>query len=132
MKLKLAIATLLLGVMPLAAHHSVTATFDTTKEITITGVVTRVEWLNPHTKFSIDVKNPDGTVSNWQVELAPPTALARTLPKDVVKVGDPITVVFWPAKDGSRLGNALDLILADRTLSFNPTRNITGGWEMRN
>ena len=72
MKLRMAVAIFVLTfapcVMPLAAHHSVPATFDVSREITIRGPVTKIEWTNPHGRFWVDARNDDGTVSNWELE----------------------------------------------------------------
>ena len=108
MKLRMAVAMFVLAivasVVPLAAHHSVTAIFDVSKEVTIRGAVTKIDWTNPHFRFWVDARNDDGTVSNWELELAPPTKLKRDLGLDFIKLGDQVTVDLWQAKDGSRLG----------------------------
>ena len=135
MKVRRAIATFALGltvsVMPLAAHHSILATFDISKEITIRGVVTKVAWINPHARFWVDARNDDGIVSNWELELPPPNALKRNrgVGADFIKPNDQVTVVLWQAKDGARLGNTLDLVFSDgRVLKFG--RNVTNDWVM--
>src|ERR1041385_6696488 len=97
---------LALSVTPLPAHHSVASTFDISKEIAIRGVVTRTEWMNPHARFWMDVKNDDGTISNWELELPPPNALKREgKNRDFIQQGDAVNVMIWRAKDGSALGN---------------------------
>jgi hypothetical protein len=72
MKLRMAVAIFVLtfaaSVMPVAAHHSVPETFDISKEVTIRGAVTKIEWTNPHARFWVDARNDDGTVSNWELE----------------------------------------------------------------
>src|ERR1051325_9895249 len=92
MRFRIAVAlfvlTLSASVMPVAAHHSVLGTFDISKEITIQGVVTKIEWRNPHTRFWVDARNDDSTVSTWELELAPPKALKRSLGLDFIKAGD--------------------------------------------
>jgi hypothetical protein len=119
MKVNLAITIFGLGLTasltPLLAHHSVAAQFDISKTITIQGVVTKTEWLNPHARVWVDAKNDTGTISNWEMELPPPNSLKWTegIGKDFVKQGDQITVSVWRAKDGSRLANALTLTLPD-------------------
>jgi hypothetical protein len=118
------------SVLPVAAHHSVRATFDISKEITIQGVVTKIEWKNPHTLFWVDVRNGDGTVSSWELELAPPNALRRKVGSDFIKAGDQVTVVLWQAKDGARLGNTLTLTGADGRIFINSSRDTGNGWEM--
>ena len=130
MKTNLAVALVGLGlaasVMPLQAHHSVPAQFDVDKTITIQGVVSRLEWTNPHARFWVDAKNSDGTVSNWEMELPPPNALKRergTL--DFVKQGDQVAVNLWRAKDGSRLAHTLTLTVPDGRVM-----NFPRGWGM--
>src|SRR5215467_12269742 len=103
MKFRMAVTVFLLtfalSVMPVAAHHSVPGTFDTSKEITIRGAITQIEWANPHARFWVDARNDDGTVSNWELELAPPTVFKRGLGFDFIKLGDQVTVDLWRAKD---------------------------------
>ena len=84
--------TFAVSVMPVVAHHSVSGTFDISKEITIQGVISRIEWKNPHARFWVDARNDDGTVSNWELELPPPNALKRRLGLDFIKLGDQVTV----------------------------------------
>jgi hypothetical protein len=133
MRFRKAIVTFALGfaasVMPVTAHHSVQATFDTSKEITIRGVVTKIDWTNPHARFWVDARNDDGTVSNWQLELPPPNFLkrSRNLGLDFIKLGDQVTVVLWRAKDGSSLANALNVVVPDGRV-FNGDRSTTNSW----
>ena len=133
MKLRMAVAIFVLAfaasVIPVAAHHSVPATFDVSKEITIRGIVAKIEWANPHARFWVDVRNDDGTVSNWELELPPPNALKRELGLDFIKPGDQVTVELWPAKDRSRLANTLTLRVPDGRV-FNFSRSTTPNWEM--
>ena len=132
MKLRMAVAIFVLAfaasVMPVAAHHSVPATFDVSREITIRGVVAKIEWANPHARFWVEVRNDDGTVSNWELELPPPNALKRNLGLDFVKPGDQVIVDLWQAKDGSRLANTLTLTVPDGRV-FNFSRDTTTSWE---
>src|SRR5215813_9319985 len=131
MKLTMAVAIFVLtfaaSVMPLAAHHSVPATFDVSTEITIRGAVTKIEWTNPHGRFWVDARNDDGTVSNWELELPPPTVLKRRFGLGFVKIGDQVTVALWRAKDGSLLANTLTLTVQDGGV-FNFSRDTTTGW----
>ena len=133
MRFRIAVALFVLtfaaSVMPVAAHHSVPGTFDISKEITIQGVVTKIEWMNPHTRVWVDARNDDGSVSNWELELAPPNALKRSLGLDFIKAGDQVTVVLWRAKDGSRLANALTLTVPDGRV-FNFSRDTRSNWGM--
>jgi len=90
------------------AHHSFGAEFDGNKTVTLKGVITKVEWANPHCHFYMDVKDPAGKTTNWKFEGFPPNVLARTgFKKDVtLKVGDSLTVFGWRARDGSALAHA--------------------------
>jgi hypothetical protein len=88
---------------PTSAHHSVTAEFDPSKEFTVTGVLTHVDWTNPHIYVWVDVKGDDGQVVNWAFEGNPPGILHRAgVGKDVFKVGEVITVTAIAAKDGTK------------------------------
>src|SRR5262245_10874263 len=124
MKATLTVAISMLGlvayVMPMLAHHSVESEYDVSKMVTIQGVVTKIEWTNPHARFWVDAKNDDSTVSNWEMELPPPTALKlRGVKMDFVKRGDLVTVDLWPAKNGSNFAHTLDVTLPDgRVLTY--------------
>ena len=107
--------------VPLQAHHSVAGNFDIGTTITIKGVITKTEWMNPHARFWVDAKNDDGTVSTWEMELPPPNALKRQEggKLDFIKQGDQVIVSFWQAKDRSKLAHALTLTVPDgRVLNF--------------
>jgi len=94
------------------AHHSFAAEFDASKPVKLTGAVTKVEWTNPHIWFFMDVKNPDGTVSNWGLEMASPNNLLRAgWKRDSMKVGDVVTVEARQARDGSHNANAQTVML---------------------
>lgn len=105
---------LLTGALPLLAHHSFAAEYDARKPIKISGVVTKMEWMNPHARFYVDVKGPDGKVVNWNFELgAIPVLLKQGWRKDSLKQGDQITVEGSLAKDGSNSANARSVVLSD-------------------
>ena len=117
MRTKLAFAAaglgLLLASVPAIAHHSFAAEFDAAKPIKLTGSVTKVEWMNPHTYFYIDVKDEKGTVTNWGLEMGSPNGLMRQgWTRNSMKVGDVVTVEGSAAKDGSNIGNARSVSLA--------------------
>jgi hypothetical protein len=97
----LALAALANGV-PLLAHHSFAAEFDDQKPIKMTGVITKVEWQNPHIWFYLDVKNPDGTTTNWGFAGgAPGQLIRRGITKDQLKIGETVVVEGFRSKDGS-------------------------------
>lgn len=98
----------------IAAHHSFAAQYDRSKPVTLKGIVTKVEWQNPHIYFYVDVKDDDGKVSKWAVEGGAPNALYRNgWRKDSIQAGNEVTVEGWLAKDGSKLANMRTVVLAD-------------------
>jgi len=116
--LSIIVATIILaiggGAGPAAAHHSFAAEFDAEKPVQIAGAVTKVEWLNPHARFYVDVKDADGNVVNWNIELGPPLILQRLgWRHNSLKVGDQVTVEGYAARDGSKMANAKKVTLAD-------------------
>src|SRR5262249_30705044 len=87
------LALLVRGTIPLLAHHSFAAQYDRSKPNTITGPVTKVEWINPHARFFVDVKGQSGKTVNWEVELGPPAGLMRRgWTRNSLKIGDTVTV----------------------------------------
>jgi len=93
MRTRLAIAGLLVAVAPMWAHHAFQAEFDSGKPVHLTGTVTDMEWINPHAWIHIDVKNPDGTVTNWMVECGSPNImLRRGFTKRSLEVGTELTI----------------------------------------
>jgi len=117
------VAAIALLAIPLAAHHSFGAEYDANKPITLTGVVTKIEWTNPHSYFYLDVKDEKGTVANWKFEGYGPGVLYRTGWKRGIsmKPGDTITVTGWRARDGTNWGHSRQVTLASgEKLFFGP------------
>jgi Family of unknown function (DUF6152) len=100
--------------LPLSAHHSFAADYDTSQPLTLTGRVTKVEWMNPHVQFYIDVKDPSGKLTNWVFELGSPNTLMRSgFTRNSLKIGEQITVQGCRAKDNSNQGNATSILSSD-------------------
>ena len=113
--LPVAIVLGLLGATaPMFAHHAFAAEFDVKKPVTLTGVVTKLEWTNPHAHFYISVKDASGAPTAWEFELASPNGLMRRgWNRSSLKVGDTVTAMGYLAKDGSNVANARSVTLAD-------------------
>ena len=104
---------------PVLAHHSFSGEYDSTKPITLTGKVTKVEWTNPHARFYIDVTGDDGNTTNWNLELASPNVLKRQgWASNSLKEGDVVTVEGSLARSGAKMANARVVTLADGTRVF--------------
>lgn len=109
----LVVAGMLLTAASIGAHHSFAAEFDANKRIDLTGVVTKVEWTNPHVWFYINVKDEEtGEVVNWGAEMGPPHGLQRGgWRRDTLKIGEQVTVNGSLAKNGSKRVNARTVTL---------------------
>lgn len=104
----------LLIAIPLAAHHSFMGEFDLTKPVVLKGVVTKVEWENPHITFFLNVKDENGIVSKWAVESASPSSLVRRgWTRDSLKPGELITIEGFLARNGLPFAAAKAVTLAD-------------------
>ena len=117
MRTRLALVAVGIGMViaarPLIAHHSFAAEFDAAKPFTLTGTVTKVEWMNPHSFFYIDVIDEQTkAVTNWAMELGSPNGLMRAgWTRNTLKVGDEVTVEGSLAKNGSPTGNARSVVM---------------------
>jgi hypothetical protein len=112
--LYLAAALLLAAALPVAAHHSFAAEYDSNQPFKLTGAVTKLEWTNPHVYFFIDVKDAaTGRVSNWAMEMGAPAVIARNgWKRSSMKIGDLVVVEGFKAKSGKPHGNARSVTLA--------------------
>lgn len=104
---------------PVVAHHSFAAEYDADRPVALTGSVTKMAWINPHSWIYIDVKKSDGTVENWAVEAGPPGTLIRAgFTRDSLAPGTVIKVNGYRAKDGALRANGRDITLPDGRLLF--------------
>src|SRR5262245_50795766 len=105
---------LAMAAVPAIAHHSFAAQFNRNKPITLSGPVTKLDWINPHARIFVDAKDSNGKVVNWEIELGAPAILLRNgWTRNSIKIGESVTVNGSLAKDGSNLANASTVTLAD-------------------
>ncbi len=126
MKAKLFIFTVgvLAAAVPMLAHHSFSAEFDSSKPVTLKGNVTKVDWLNPHIWIYLDVKDDSGKMASWQCEGGPPNTLTRNgWTKNDLKSGDAVTISGTLAKDKSNSCNASSVVLPDGRKVFAGSSN---------
>ncbi len=120
-RLLLAIAPILLALAasPALAHHAFSAEFDANRPMTLTGKVTRTEWINPHSWIHVDVEDENGNVVTWAIECGAPNALMRRgLNKNSIPAGLELVIEGFGAKDGSKTANARDITLPDGSQFF--------------
>ncbi len=115
---------------PVLAHHGFAVEFDQKTPLTLVGIVTKMEFMNPHIYFYVDVKGKDGKVVNWALEGGPPNVLYRQgWRKDTVKPGDMVTIKGFRARDGSHLAACTTVTFPDgREISAGPTSPSQGSY----
>src|SRR5204862_5651532 len=123
MRTKLVVALVGIGLMlaavPLFAHHAFSAEFDINKPLTLKGTLNKWEMINPHSWFHIDVKNPDGTTTEWMIEGGSPNTLIRLgVTKYTVKIGTQLTIEAYQAKEGTNKAVGRNFILPDGSRLF--------------
>lgn len=115
------VTSALVAAPPVTAHHSFAAQYDSTRPVTLQGSVTRLEWMNPHVYFYLDVTDASGKAVHWAIEGGAPNTLYRAgWRKDSLKIGDVVTVQGFLARDGTNLANMRSATLPDG-------RNVLGG-----
>jgi hypothetical protein len=115
----------LIAAVPVFAHHSFQAEFDGSKPLTLKGTLSKIDWINPHIYFYLDVKDDDGKVTTWTLESIPTGFMHRAgLTRSDFNTGDPVTVLVYRAKDGTRaFAWVQELTFANgRKVAFGATR----------
>ena len=111
-----------------SAHHSFSAEYDAERVFKVSGIVSKVEWTNPHVRFYVDVAGPGGALVTWNLELASPSALVRNgWTSRTLKVGDTVTVDGYSGKAVPTRGNARSVVVADGRSLFAGTANDQDG-----
>jgi hypothetical protein len=121
-------AMLMAAALPVAAHHSFSAEFDATKQVTLEGTVVQMEWVNPHSWLTIDVPKADGTVERWHIEGGSPSVLLRLgWNRNSLPAGTKIKVIAFQAKDGALRGSSRDIEFPDgRKMNLGGSSNTDG------
>ena len=110
---------LLLSSMPASAHHSFAAEYDSSQVLTLKGTISKVEWTNPHIYIYLDVKDAEGKVATWALEGYPPNTLKRTgFSKEMLKIGDEVTITAYKSKDGTNTGAGREVTFSDGSKKF--------------
>ena len=105
---------LLLAALPAVAHHAFTSEFDASKPVKLQGTVKKVEWINPHSWITVDVKRPDGTVQTWEIEAGAPNSMFRRgFNRNSLPVGTEVVISGYQARDGGQKANGRDITMPD-------------------
>ena len=114
LKAVVAVAVTLVLSAPVSAHHSLASQFDEAKSLTLQGVITKVDWINPHVYLHLDVRGKDGAVEQWALETLPPGTLRRGgLRSDMLGRGQTVTVLAYHARNGENLAFLRKITFAD-------------------
>ncbi len=110
---------LILAALPSLAHHSFAAQYDAKQRFTMTGTISKIDWINPHSYIYLYVKDEGGKVTTWSIEGYPPNTLIRTgIKRAMLKTGDQITVEGCRARDGANVGAGREVTFKDGTKVF--------------
>jgi hypothetical protein len=128
LKVAASVGMLMAAALPVAAHHSFSAEFDATKQVTLEGTVVQMEWVNPHSWLTIDVPKPDGTMERWHIEGGSPSVLLRLgWNRNSLPTGTKIKVIAFQAKDGQFRGSSRDIEFPDgRKMNLGGSSNTEG------
>jgi len=125
--LRTAAAVLLLAPLSSPAHHAFAAEYDANKLVTVSGIVTKFEWTNPHALLYVDGKDADGKRATWTFEMGAPGGLERRgWKKTDLKTGDQIAVDGYASKDGRNAANVRMVTLSDGRKLFGGFQSTPG------
>ena len=118
MNVRFLVATLAVLVLnaPLLAHHSVPVNYDSSREVTVKGTLTEIRWINPHSRFRLEVTGDDGSTEEWLIEMGAHNTMRRAgFKTELFAIGDVVTVSGWPARRETNAMTLRSAVLADGT-----------------